>query len=115
MSRHILSLSDEQLTAFDLDTFVAPAEILNQVAYWCFCDTHMQEPDIPPLFQTISKAESPLSFFGDEVPTEAISDKSYWTKPLRGSFYTAMDTTETMFFCIGNSEEYVHDEEDTVT
>ena len=25
---------------------------------------------------TISKAESPLSFFGDEVPTEAISDKS---------------------------------------
>ena len=37
----------------------------------------MQEPNIPPLFQTISKAESPLSFFGDEVPTEAISDKSY--------------------------------------
>jgi hypothetical protein len=35
----------------------------------------MQEPDIPPLFQTISKEESPLSFFGDEVPAEAISDK----------------------------------------
>ena len=26
-----------------------------------------------------------------------------------------MDTTETMFFCIGPREEYVHDEEDTVT
>jgi hypothetical protein len=38
----------------------------------------MQEPNILPLFQTISKAESPLSFFGDEVPTEAISDKSYY-------------------------------------
>jgi len=38
----------------------------------------MQEPDIPPLFQTISKAESLLSFFGDEVPTDAISDKSYY-------------------------------------
>jgi hypothetical protein len=31
----------------------------------------MQEPDIPPLFQAILKAESPLSFFGDEVPTGA--------------------------------------------
>lgn len=30
MSRHILSLSDEQLTAFDLDAFVAHAEVLNQ-------------------------------------------------------------------------------------
>ena len=30
MSRHILSLSDEQLTAFDLDAFVAHAERLNQ-------------------------------------------------------------------------------------
>ena len=28
----------------------------------CFYDTHMQEPNIPPLFQTISKAESLLSF-----------------------------------------------------
>jgi len=27
----------------------------------------MQEPDILPLFQTMPKAESPLSFFGDEV------------------------------------------------
>ena len=26
-----------------------------------------------------------------------------------------MDTTESMLFCIGHSEEYVHDEEDTVT
>jgi hypothetical protein len=32
----------------------------------------MQEPDIPPPFQAISKAESPLSFFGDEVPTGVI-------------------------------------------
>jgi hypothetical protein len=30
MSRHILSLSDEQLTAFDLDAFIAHAEALNQ-------------------------------------------------------------------------------------
>jgi hypothetical protein len=30
MSRHILSLSPEQLTAFDLDAFVAHAELLNQ-------------------------------------------------------------------------------------
>ena len=30
MSRHILSLSHEQLTAFDLDAFVAHAELLNQ-------------------------------------------------------------------------------------
>jgi hypothetical protein len=30
MSRHILSLSDEQFTAFDLDAFVAHAEVLNQ-------------------------------------------------------------------------------------
>jgi hypothetical protein len=30
MSRHILSLSPEQLTAFDLDAFVAHAEVLNQ-------------------------------------------------------------------------------------
>src|SRR6266700_6093824 len=30
MSRHILSLSPEQLTAFDLDAFVARAELLNQ-------------------------------------------------------------------------------------
>jgi hypothetical protein len=30
MSRYILSLSDEQLTAFDLDAFVAHAELLNQ-------------------------------------------------------------------------------------
>ena len=30
MSRHILSLSHEQLTAFDLDAFIAHAEVLNQ-------------------------------------------------------------------------------------
>ena len=30
MSRHILSLSHEQLTAFDLDAFIAHAEALNQ-------------------------------------------------------------------------------------
>jgi hypothetical protein len=30
MSRHILSLSHEQLTAFDLDAFIAHAELLNQ-------------------------------------------------------------------------------------
>ena len=30
MSRHILSLSDEQLTAFDLDVFIAHAKRLNQ-------------------------------------------------------------------------------------
>jgi hypothetical protein len=30
MSRHILSLSPEQLTAFDLDAFVAHAQRLNQ-------------------------------------------------------------------------------------
>ncbi len=30
MSRHILSLSHEQLTAFDLDAFVAHAQALNQ-------------------------------------------------------------------------------------
>ena len=30
MSRHILSLSPEQLTAFDLDAFIAHAETLNQ-------------------------------------------------------------------------------------
>src|SRR5262245_29893202 len=35
----------------------------------------MQEPNTLPLFQTTSKAESPLSFFGDEVPTGAY--KSY--------------------------------------
>jgi hypothetical protein len=38
----------------------------------------MQEPDILSLFQTISKAEPSLSFFRDEVPTRAISDKSYY-------------------------------------
>ena len=47
------------------------------VAHRYFCDLPMQEPDLPPLFQTISKAESPLSFLGDEVPTEARADKSY--------------------------------------
>ena len=30
MSRHIVSLSPEQLTAFDLDAFIAHAERLNQ-------------------------------------------------------------------------------------
>ena len=30
MSRHILSLSHERLTAFDLDAFVAQAEVFNQ-------------------------------------------------------------------------------------
>jgi hypothetical protein len=30
MSRHILSFSPEQLTAFDLDAFVAHATLLNQ-------------------------------------------------------------------------------------
>jgi len=30
MSRHILSLSHEQLTAFDLDAFIAHAEALDQ-------------------------------------------------------------------------------------
>jgi hypothetical protein len=30
MSRHILSLSHEQLTAFDLDAFIARAKALNQ-------------------------------------------------------------------------------------
>ena len=40
---------------------------LHAVAHWCFCAPHRQEPDIPPLFQTMSKAESPLSFFGDEA------------------------------------------------
>ena len=30
MSRHILSLSDEQLTTFDLDALIAQAEVLNQ-------------------------------------------------------------------------------------
>ena len=30
MSRHLLSLSHEQLTAFDLDAFIAEAEALNQ-------------------------------------------------------------------------------------
>jgi hypothetical protein len=45
----------------------------------------MQEPGIQSLFQTILKAEFPLSFFGDEMPTEAISEKSYWTKSLRDS------------------------------
>ena len=89
MSRHILSLSDEQLTAFDLDAFVAHAEILNQVAYWCFCDTHMQEPDIPPLFQTISKAESPLSFFGCVPPftheaVQSFEGLSLYTRQCRG-------------------------------
>jgi hypothetical protein len=39
------------------------------VAHWCFCDPHMQEPDIPPLFQTISKAESPLSFLETKCPS----------------------------------------------
>ncbi len=29
MSRHILSLSHEQFTAFDLDAFIAHAEALN--------------------------------------------------------------------------------------
>jgi hypothetical protein len=30
MSRHLLSFSPEQLTAFDLDAFVTHAEVLNQ-------------------------------------------------------------------------------------
>ena len=30
MSRHIISLPDEQLTPFDLDAFVAHTEVLNQ-------------------------------------------------------------------------------------
>src|SRR6266571_5645601 len=38
------------------------------VAQGCFCDPHMQEPNIPPLFQTISKAESPLSFLETKHP-----------------------------------------------
>ena len=54
-----------------------PGRQLYIVAQGCFCNPHMQELNILPLFQTISKAESPLSFFGDEVPTEAVSDKSY--------------------------------------
>jgi len=39
-----------------------------QVAHGCFCDPHMQEPNIAPLFQTISKAESPLSFLETKRP-----------------------------------------------
>ena len=45
-------------------------------AHWCFCDPYMQEPNIPPLFQTLPKAESPLQLFGDEAPTGAY--KSYY-------------------------------------
>jgi hypothetical protein len=60
----------------------------------------MQEPDILPLFQTISKAESPLSFFGDEVAIEAISDKRYWTKSLRDSLgLTARVLPEGIRWC----------------
>src|SRR5882672_9929225 len=33
---------------------------------------HIQEPDIPPLFQTISKAESPLGFLETKYPPEPI-------------------------------------------
>ena len=32
------------------------------------CDPHMPEPDIPPLFQTIPKAESPRSFLKTKHP-----------------------------------------------
>ena len=38
------------------------------VAHWGFCDPHMQEPNIPPLFQTMPKAESPLSFLETKHP-----------------------------------------------
>jgi hypothetical protein len=38
----------------------------------------MQEPNIPPFFQTISKAESPLSFLETKHPPGALSDKSYY-------------------------------------
>ena len=48
---------------------------LLRVAHWCFCDPHMQELDILPLFQTISKAESPLSFL--ETKRSAGAYKSY--------------------------------------
>jgi hypothetical protein len=44
-------------------------------AHWCFCDPHMQEPNIPPLFQTLPKAESPLSFL--ETKRSAGAYKSY--------------------------------------
>jgi hypothetical protein len=34
----------------------------------CFDDPHMQEPNIPPLLQTMPKAESPLSFSETKCP-----------------------------------------------
>src|SRR5262249_1813992 len=37
---------------------------------WCFDNSHMQEPNILPLFQTISKAASPLSFLETKHPLE---------------------------------------------
>jgi hypothetical protein len=38
---------------------------------------HMQEPNIPLLFQTISKSKISTQLFGNEAPTGAVSDKSY--------------------------------------
>jgi hypothetical protein len=44
MSRHILSLSDEQLTAFDLDALIAHAELLNQHNRETFTDPFPKAP-----------------------------------------------------------------------
>lgn len=53
MSRHILSLSPEQLTAFDLDAFIAHAERLNQ---------HNRETFITPFPKTPSRWLSHYQF-----------------------------------------------------
>ena len=43
----------------------------------CFGDPHMQEPNIPPLFQTMPKAASPLSFLETRHPPGALSDNGW--------------------------------------
>ena len=40
----------------------------------CFDTPHMQEPNIPPLFQTMPKAESPFSFLDTRHPPGTGSD-----------------------------------------
>ena len=46
----------------------SPNRRWDMVAQRCFCDPYRQEPHIAPLFQTISKAESPLSFLETKHP-----------------------------------------------
>jgi hypothetical protein len=65
MSRHILSLSPEQLTTFDLDAFVAHTELLNQ---------HNRETFITPFPKAPSRWLSHYQFCSQPIACTSEGD-----------------------------------------